>query len=150
MDGLGDLGFWLMIGMIISAKIVSRQLKERDRERERQATIRALLEKDEKAVTEVLAYLRERDAADAVEAERERAGSGGNMREWGAIGLGVLAFGLGVFAYGKVRYGSWSDSESVLVLVAALLTMFGIWVGGIFLARRIWSSKKKHDAHPGA
>ena len=63
--GLGQLGFWLMLGMIIAAGTVSSALKERDKEREKQATLRQLLEKDGKSMIEVLAYLREKDAAEA-------------------------------------------------------------------------------------
>ena len=44
---LGALGFWLMLGMIIAASIVKGGLKERDKEREKEATLRALLDKDE-------------------------------------------------------------------------------------------------------
>ena len=78
--GLGELGFWLMLGMIFAAIIVSEGIKERDQEREKQATLRALLEKDGKSATEVLAYMRERDAAEAAEAARVRARSGATMK----------------------------------------------------------------------
>jgi hypothetical protein len=86
-NGLGDLGFWLAVGIVIAAMIVSGAIKERDRQRtqererdatlpmqlekmrEREETLRALLDKGGENVTEVLAYLRERDAAAAARAE---------------------------------------------------------------------------------
>ena len=47
---VGALGFWLMVGIILAAGTVTEGLKARDKERERQATLRALLGRDEKAV----------------------------------------------------------------------------------------------------
>src|SRR5215469_11018486 len=78
-NGLGELGFWLAVGMVIAATIVSGAIKERDRERDSQATLRAdlerklatrktLLENAGDNMPEVLAYLRERDAVAAVRA----------------------------------------------------------------------------------
>ena len=67
--GLGELGFWLAAGIVVAAMIVSGAIKERDRERERQATARAdlegrqatrqaLVDKAGANMPEVLAYLR--------------------------------------------------------------------------------------------
>lgn len=77
---LGQLGFWLFLGMIIAASIVSGALKERDKEREKQALLRALLEKDGKSATEILAYLREKDAAEAAVAAAMNARSRAGLR----------------------------------------------------------------------
>lgn len=145
MEGdIGALGFWLMVGMIVAAGTVSRALKEREKE----ATLRALLEKGDKNVTEVLAYLRERDAADAAQAARAEA----NNRKLGMRVLAILAFagvfGLG-FALAAVALGvfHWEAALGTVALVA----MFGIWVAGFLIARRIWrSAMQKNDAHPDA
>ena len=75
-NGLGELGFWLAVGMVIATVIVAGAIKERDKERDRQAMLRAdlerklatrqaLLENAGENMPEVLAYLRERDAAAA-------------------------------------------------------------------------------------
>jgi hypothetical protein len=45
MEGLGELGFWLAVGMVVAASIVAGAIKERDKERERLTTLRALLER---------------------------------------------------------------------------------------------------------
>src|SRR5690606_16564588 len=86
MDGLGALGFWLMVGMITTATLVYEAIRDRDKERERQATLRALLAKEGTAVTEILAYMRERDAAETAEAARERAKSDATMKRWNRKG----------------------------------------------------------------
>src|SRR5579862_8790637 len=69
--GLGDLGFWIGLGIVLAAMIIAGALKERDREREKQGTLRALLERDSQSTTEILAYLREKDAAKRERGRRE-------------------------------------------------------------------------------
>ena len=150
---LGALGFWLMVGMILAAGTLSEALKTRDKERERETTLRALLEKDEKTVTEVLAYLRERDAE---ERKLQRQLSGLDWRGWSrikAVAKGILAFA-GVIVAGylaglALHFGPFRGSESALV---PLSVMVGIWVAGLsILAWRMWSTRKqKNDAHPDA
>jgi hypothetical protein len=149
---LGALGFWLMLGMIIAASILKGGLKERDKEREREVTLRALLDKDEKTVTEVLAYLREKDAADR---QLLRQMSGLEWR-WSsgakAVAKGILAF-VGVIATGffaglVLHYGFFPASENARI---PLIAMFGIWAAGPIIAWRVWrSSKQKNDARPNA
>jgi hypothetical protein len=147
---VGALGFWLMLGMIGAASTVTAGLKARDKEREKQAMLRALLEKDGNRVTEVLAYLRERDAAEA--AALEHATWPGGRRKWLAFGKGILAFAgvivagfLAGLALHFVFFPAGPDRIS-------LITMFGIWAAGlIIIAWRVWSSsKQKNDAHPDA
>src|SRR5262245_49662407 len=148
---LGALGFWLFLGMIIAAGTLSEGFKARDKERERQATLRALLGKDEKTVTEVLAYLREKDAA---ELKLQRQLSGLDWR-WSsgtkAVAKGILAF-VGVIATGffaglVLHYGFFRGSESAIPFIA----MFGIWAAAPIIAWRVWrSSKQRNDAHPAA
>ena len=149
MEGLGALGFWLMVGMILSAGTVTEGLKARDKERERQATLRALLGRDEKTVTEVLAYLREKD-----EAERKlaRAMSGLDWR-WSsgtrAVAMGILAF-VGVIVAGflvgvSLHFALGSESR-----IPGIPLIGGLAAAPI-VAWRVWrSSKRKHDAHPAA
>jgi hypothetical protein len=153
---LGALGFWLMLGMVLAAGTVSEALKARDKERERQATLRALLEKDSSSVVEVLAYLRERDA----EERKLHLKLSGMDWSWPSgtrtVAMGILAF-MGVIAVGllaglAVHYGLFRDSESALI---PLMTMVGIWAaGGTIIAWRMWrrwpSGKQKNDAHPAA
>ena len=130
---LGRLGFWLFLGMIIAASIVSGALKERDKEREKQALLRALLEKDGKSATEILAYLREKDAA---ENARSRAG----LRRLLALAIGTFTLGLGGSALAERSLDP-----------ASRIAMLGISAAGLTIAWRIWrSAKQKDDAHPAA
>ena len=149
--GLGQLGFWLMLGMIIAAGTVSSALKERDKERENQATLRALLEKGGQSATEVLAYMRERDgaAAAAVAAMNARfhAGLGRILRRLPALAMGAFAFWGGIAAGTGLRLGPLRGESLLIPLVA----MVGIWVAGLTVAWRIWrSAKQKDDAHLAA
>lgn len=151
MDGLGALGFWLMVGMIATAALVYGAITERDKERERQTTLRALLAREGTAVTEVLAYLRERDAAEAAEAARERAKSDATMKRWnrqGRVAVGVAAFALGIYAFAALRYGLWRGSSPLLIPLAVT---FVIWGLGLLVTRPVWRSfKQSNDAHPDA
>lgn len=151
MEGLGELGFWLAVGMVIAASILAGAIKERDKERERLATLRALLESKGESATEVLAYLRERDAAEAAAAARARARSAAarvKFKSATSIAFGIFAIAFGVWAFGALRYGLWQGSGSVLIPLA---TMLGIWAAGLVVAWLIWrSSKQQNDAQPGA
>ena len=139
---LGQLGFWLFLGMIIAASIVSGAFKERDKEREKQALLRALLEKDGKSATEILAYLREKDAAEAAVAAAMNARSRAVVRRLAALAIGAFSFWLGIAALESNSKGS-----ELLPLIA----MVGIPAAGLTIAWRIWrSAKQKDDAHPAA
>jgi hypothetical protein len=152
MEGLGTLGFWLMLGMVLAAGTLSEALKARDKEREREATLRALLDKDSQSVTDILAYLRERDEA---ERKLQRALSG---LEWhwspaaAAVAKGLVAF-VGVIATGffvglALAYGFFGFSESASI---PLFTMLVIWATGPVIAWRVWrSARQKNDAPPAA
>ena len=147
MEGLGALGFWLMLGMVLAAGTVSRGLKERDKEREREATLRAMWGKDERTVTEVLAYLRERDAAERQLLLR----LSGMDWKWPSGTRAVLAFlaviAAGWFAGASLDFWVVRSTESAIPYIA----MFVIWVAAPIVAWRVWrSSRQKHDAHPGA
>ena len=136
---LGYLGFWLFLGMIIAASIVSRALKERDKERERQALLRALLEKDGKSATEILAYLREKDAAEAAVAAAMNARSRAGLRRLLALAIGIFTLWLGI------------SSALEKMDPASRIAMLGISAAGLTIAWWIWrSAKQKDDAHPAA
>jgi cytochrome bd-type quinol oxidase subunit 2 len=64
MEGLGEIGFWLAVGIIGAAWILSSMQREREKERQKQEMLRALLTAEGKSTTEILAYMRERDAAE--------------------------------------------------------------------------------------
>lgn len=151
MEELGELGFWLAVGMVVAANVVAGAIKERDKERERLTTLRALLESKGESATEVLAYLRERDAVQAAEAARARAFSAAawaKLKSATAIVFGIFAFALGIWAFGALYFGLRQGSGSVL---PPLLLTLGIWAVGLVVAWLIWrSSKQKNDAHPGA
>jgi hypothetical protein len=142
MEGLGALGFWLMLGMVLAAGTVTRGLKERDKERESQALLRALLDKDGKTVTEVLAYLREKDEADR---KLLRQLSGLDWR-WPsgtrAVVMAILAFA-GVFVSGWLAgaaLGFWLRSGPVPFVV-----MFGIWAVAPVVAWWVWRSNRQKN-----
>jgi hypothetical protein len=151
MEDLGALGFWLFLGMIIAASIVSEAIKERDRQREKQATLRALLEKEGNSATEVLAYMRERDAAAAAEAARARARSRATRKRFMkrlAVALGIFAIAFGIWAFLAVRYGLLSGAGSIIL---PLIAMLGSWAAGLTIAWLMWrSGTQKHDGHPDA
>jgi hypothetical protein len=109
-NGLGELGFWLAVGMVIAAMIVSGAIKERDRERDRQAMLRAdwerkqatrqsLLENAGENMPEVLAYLRERDAAAAARGAEAMARMDADVRRRRAREPRVFAI-VGAFVVG--------------------------------------------------
>lgn len=67
MEDLGELGFWLAVGLIAAAAIIAHGLKEREKERQKHETLRTLLTAEGmpgKNTTDILAYMRERDAAE--------------------------------------------------------------------------------------
>jgi ABC-type transport system involved in cytochrome bd biosynthesis fused ATPase/permease subunit len=64
MEDLGELGFWLAVGIVLAAWILSSGQKEREKERQKQETLRALLTTEGKSTTEIVAYMRESDAAE--------------------------------------------------------------------------------------
>lgn len=148
---LGALGFWLMIGMVLAASMVSGAIRERDKEREKQAMLRALLEKEGNSVTEVLAYLREKDAAEAAAVARFRARARAfrktTMRRSG-VALGIFAVALGIYAFLAVHQGLMHGEGSIVLPLVALL---GIWAAGLTIAWLMWrSGKQTHDVHPDA
>jgi len=144
-EGLGALGFWLMIGMIIAASILKDGLKER----EKQAMLRALLEKEGESVTEVLAYLRERDAAQAASSARLRAESAATRRRLKPVAMGILAF-VAVIVAGylvgvSLHFALGSDSR------IPGIPLFGGLAAAPIVAWLVWrSGKRKNDAHPDA
>jgi len=144
-DGLAGAGFWVFIGLVVAASIVAGAIKERDKEREKQALLRALLDKEGNSVTEVLAYMRESDAAAAEIAARERALLSKLWRVLKAFALGLLVFGLGLLAFGVVV--RLTGHPGPLPLVALL----AVWAAGGFIVRRMWrSGKQKNDPHSDA
>jgi hypothetical protein len=147
--GLGQLGFWLFLGLIIAASIVSGAIKERDKERDKQATLRALLEMDGKSATEVLAYLREKDAAEAAAAAAMNARFWARLRRLPALAVGILAFyvGIGIGLSGTLWTGVLPDSVQLIPLIM----MVGVWAVGLIVAVRLWRwAKQKDDAHRAA
>ncbi len=155
MEGLGALGFWLGLGIFLGLGAIGGALKERGREppevekeRERQTTLRAILqlEAEGKLTPETLAYMRERDAA---ERELMRAMWGLNWMTSGrsvtaaifAIVVGVLSFLGGIMALGQAGY----SRDQWPIQVGLLL---GIWAGGLLIAWLIWlfgRGRKKND-----
>jgi hypothetical protein len=148
---LGELGFWLAVGIVVAAAITAHGLKEREKERQKQETLRALLTADGKSTSEVLAYMREKDAAEAIRAHAAWVASGGNMtgRAVAAIVaafvVGILSFLGGVIAFSKAD----EQTESWQVAVGLLL---GIWTAGFLLAFLIYFlvRGKKNVPPPGA
>jgi hypothetical protein len=185
---LGDLGFWLAVGMVIAAMIISGAIKERDKQRERQATLgalpeqggnkmetlRALLEKGGENTTEVLAYLRERDAAAAAAVEamerRRKVSERRGLAFVGAFMAATFAFigGLAgsqilnrpfiprlVFSpqAGRLIPEPPPPPPTGLEAFLPLGVMLGIWAAGLIIAVLIvrWGyGKEKHDAQPDA
>jgi len=153
MEGLGALGFWLGLGIFLGAGTIAGALKERDKEREKQATLRALLEKGGgEGTSEILAYLRERDAAEAARAHAEWVAMGGDM-SLRTVVAGVVACLLGValFLIGLglgVRLMSVGEAPWYIGFPA----MLGAWTVGLLISIvifRVIRGRKKAPA-PGA
>jgi hypothetical protein len=143
MEGLGNLGFWLAVGIVIAASIIAGGLKERGKERERQATLREMmrLEAEGKLSPETLKYMREKDAAERLAAEQIAA----DMRRGAwvlpgflAVVVGLLSFmgGLAIFAL-PVRMAGGHTAASLLIAIPAMLA---VWVGGLRLAVLIYGA----------
>ena len=145
---LGELGFWLAVGIIVAAAITAHGLKERERERQKQETLRALLTAEGKSASEILAYMREKDAAEQAERDRDRQWE----KIWGRRVLaGIAAFIAGIAAFlVSVRALNVADdqTQSWPVLVV-LLVPFA--VGGLigFLVY-VLIRGKKNVPPPGA
>jgi hypothetical protein len=183
--GLGELGFWLAVGIVVAAMIVAGAIKERDKERDRQASLRADLERKQATrqalldhagenIAEVLAYLRERDAATAANVERMQAEQRRNKMSEPQVFAMVAAFMVAGFSFfgGLVAVGTqahpnfqrfvYSPQAGRMILepppppptgleaYAPILVMLGIWATGLIVAGLIFwfASRKKHDAQP--
>lgn len=174
-SGLGELGFWLAVGMVVAAVIVAGAIKERERQaalrdsqaalresqERRQAMLTSLLEKGGDHMPEVLAYLRERDAAAATRAEsmmrrndamllKNKAGERQGLAFVGAFMVGAFSFIGGLIAAGTQSHPAFprlefSAQAGRVVPVsppvptgwAALLpvgVMLGIWAAGLIIA----------------
>jgi Flp pilus assembly protein TadB len=152
MEDLGDLGFWLGVGIVVAAAIIAHGLKEREKERQRQQTLREMmrLEAEGKLTPETLNYMRERDAAEQAERDRERAAGD-------PVGAGIIAFivglislmaGLAILAV-VIRVAGGPTAVSLLIAVPAMLA---IWYGGLRLAVRAYRAirRPKKPPPPGA
>ena len=190
--GLGELGFWLAAGIVVAAMIVAGAIKERDRQaaaresqavaresqEKRQATLAALLEKGGGHVPEVLAYLRERDAAAAARADagwrRMEASKRQNDRRGqafvGALMVGFFCLICGMVVAETLRRPAlprppFTFQAGHLVPTppppppTALETwlpvglMLAVWAAGLVLALTIairGGAGKQHDAQPDA
>jgi hypothetical protein len=150
-QGLGALGFWLGVGIVLAAMIVSGAikdgLKEREKAREKQAMLRALLERAGEHTPEVLAYLREKDAAGA-KLGREEIGL------LGAISVFFLAFlGGGACLLALAPPGRHEPAaRDPLVALAPIGVMIGVWAAGLVIAWLIvhLTREHKHGAGPDA
>ena len=186
--GLGQLGFWLAVGMVVAAMIVSAAIKARDRERDRQAALRADLDRKQAArqalldnaggnIAEVLAYLRERDAAAAAKgAEAAAEMRKGKMSERQGLTIAAafvvagFTFMGGIFALVSQdhrpafpRFVMSPDTHRMVLqpppppvtgwaAFAPVGVMLAIWVVGLSIAGLIgWLAfKQKNDARPDA
>lgn len=150
-DGLGSLGFWIFLGLIVASGTISGALKERGKDSEKLALLRALMEKDGQSTSAVLAYLRERDAAEAAEAARAGAQVRAGGQRFLAVLLAVVTFGAGIFVFMATAFGIFGGFRAAYVPVVAGAIMLGVWAAGLAYARRIWrSANRQNDADPDA
>lgn len=160
MEELGELGFWLGLGIFLAAGAIAGALKERGKEREKRAMLRALLEG--KATPEVLEYLREKDAAE-LKFQRQAAGldlGGGTAGGVVAFIVGFLAIGAGllslIYTSPRVEFANGMATRVVPpgldFPLAPIAVMIAIWAAGFIIAALIWRffGQKKNDAQPGA
>ena len=144
MEDLGELGFWLAVGIVLAAMIVSGAQKERERERQKHDTLRELarLEGEGKLTPETLKYMRERDAAEQ-HIWREASGLNYSGGAYAAFAIGAFSF------FGGVLAAMWASAESWHVPVSLML---GIWVGGLLIALVVYFlfRGRKKAPPPGA
>lgn len=151
MEELGRLGFWLAVGIVMAAWIISEALKEREKDRQKQETFREMmrLEAEGKLTPETLRYMREKDEAERLAAERLAAEE---KKAGDPVGAGIIAFLVGLISFvGGI--GAFSEvgehTESGQLAVGVLL---GVWAVGLFLAVLIYRAirGRKKAPPPGA
>jgi hypothetical protein len=151
MEGLGELGFWLGLGIFLGGGAIAGALKEIAKEREKQATHRALLTAKGESMPEVLAYLREKDAAEAAREYAQWVAMGGTLSFQTVVAgivsavVGVVGFIGGIMAFSTIGHSTQS-------WLAAVGMMLGIWAGGLLIAFLVFSffRERKKDSPPGA
>lgn len=133
MEGLGALGFWLGLGIFLAGGAVAGAMKEIAKEREKQATLRALLERGGQGTPEILAYLREKDAAQAARDHAAWVAMGGNVSLRTTF-AGIVAALVGMFGFlgGLIAFGEANHPGEPWQGPIAVL--FGFWVGGLIAA----------------
>jgi hypothetical protein len=145
---LGELGFWLAAGIVAAAAIMAHGLKERERERQKQETLRALLAAEGKNASEILGYMREKDAAEQAERDRDRQWE----KIWGRRVLaGIAAFIAGIAAFlVSVRALNVADDQTqtwpVLVVLLVPFAIGGLIAFLVYILIR----GKKNVPPPGA
>jgi hypothetical protein len=151
MEGLGALGFWLAVGMVLAAGAIAGGLKERDKEREKQATLRALLEREGGVTPEVLAYLREKDAAEAARAHAQWVAMGGNMSARTTAAMSVAGIVLGFSFLGGLMAALMANGSTDSWQTPAII-LLGAWTGGPLVAFVLYFliRERKKSPPPGA
>jgi hypothetical protein len=150
MEGLGgELGFWLAAGAVVVALILRTWLRERDK----QALLLEMLKADAGGkITEVLAYLREKDAADR-QLQRELSGvDWWNNRDWPRIRRAAAAFAVAVAAFPAGLMAGYLVSEEGRMAPVPFGVMAAVWVAGGVIAWLIVRSSRtaKNDSRPVA
>ena len=145
---LGELGFWLAVGIVVAAAITAHGLKERERERQKQETLRALLTAEGKSAADILAYMREKDAAEQAERDRDRQWE----KVWGRRALaGVAAFVAGTASFlVSVRALNVADDQTQTWPVLAVLLVPFVVGGLIAFLVYVLIRGKKNVPPPGA
>jgi ABC-type transport system involved in cytochrome bd biosynthesis fused ATPase/permease subunit len=148
MEDLGELGFWLAMGVIVAAWILSNAGKERDKARQKQEMLRALLTAEGKNTTEILAYLRESDAAEQkreadVQVAMNKAGRK-LLAIFAAVIVGIVSFLVSV----RALNGAGDQTQSWPVAVVLL----GPFAVGLLVAFLVYFliRGKKNVPPPGA
>jgi len=123
MEGLGELGFWLAVGIVVAAWIFADARKKRDRAQQKQETLRVLLTAEGTSTPEILAYLRESDAAEQKRENDERLAVNKVVRRMlavlAAFAAGAVAFLLCVRAF----HGADPQPNSLQALVVLIVPL---------------------------
>ena len=149
MEGLGELGFWLAAGAVVVALIMRTWLRERDK----QAFLRDVMNMEgEGKVTEILAYLREKDAADR-QLQRQLSGvDWWNGLNWQRIRrvIAAIAVAIAALAGGLIAGNLISDGGKPAPVPLGVAA--AVWVtGGIIAWLIVRSSRRqKNDSPPVA
>jgi len=148
MESLGELGFWLAVGIVVAAWILADARKKRDRTHQKQETLRVLLTAEGQSTPEILAYLRESDAAEQKREEDERLSVNKAVRRMLAVLAAFVAGAVAFLVSVRAFHGADPQPQS---LQAMIILIVPLSAGALFaFLTYVLIRGKKNVPPPGA